>query len=45
MLYGPGMPCLDPDKPLTRAEWEEIDRELHPEDYADEGAEDDAEEE
>jgi hypothetical protein len=24
MLYGPGIPCLDPDKPLTR---EEIDDE------------------
>ena len=45
MLYGPAMPCLDPDRPLTRSEWEEIDRELHPEDYADEGTEDDAEEE
>jgi len=20
MLYGPGIPCLDPDKPLTRSE-------------------------
>ena len=41
MLYGPAMPCLDPDRPLTRSEWEEIDRELHPEDYADEDAETD----
>jgi hypothetical protein len=21
MLYGPGIPCLDPDKPLTHSEW------------------------
>jgi len=21
MLYGPGIPCLDPDKPLTRSEY------------------------
>jgi hypothetical protein len=27
MLYGPGIPCLDPDKPLTRSEWENERRE------------------
>jgi hypothetical protein len=21
MLYGPGIPCLDPDRPLTHSEW------------------------
>ncbi len=31
-MYGPAMPCLDPDRPLTPSELEEIRRELYPDD-------------
>jgi hypothetical protein len=40
-MYGPGIPCLDPDKPLTREELDDERRELYP----DEEDDDDAEEE
>jgi hypothetical protein len=31
-MYGPAMPCMDPDRPLTPSELEEIRRELYPDD-------------
>ena len=41
-MYGPAMPCLDPDRPLTPSELEEIRRELHPDDDDDDTVDDES---
>jgi hypothetical protein len=40
-MYGPAMPCMDPDRPLTPSELEEIRRELYPDDDDDDTVDDD----
>ena len=38
-MYGPAMPCLDPDRPLTREELADERRELYPDELPSEDRE------